>query len=246
MGSPDEVRHERLAELRRRMAAIPARGVASAARAPLSRERRRESLPVPSALGELLPEGGLVRGEVVEYWGASALLAGLLASVTGAGGHAAAVGLPRLGLLAAAEMGADLERLAVIPDPGPDPLEVASILLDGLALVMIGMGGRAVPPARARVLSALPPSTSATLMVAGGRWSGSVLRIDTRIAGYGGLGRGCGRLRTMRLDVRVQGRSVPYRTGTLDLTPRGEHIEWVAAQADSAVPTIAEARHAAS
>ncbi|MBY8858048.1 hypothetical protein K7711_16305 [Nocardia sp. CA2R105] len=246
MGSPDEVRHERLAELRRRMAAIPARGAASTTRAPLSRESRGESLPVPSALGELLPDGGLVRGSVVEYWGASSLLAGLLAAVTGAGGHVAAVGLPRLGLLAAVEMGADLARLAVIPDPGSDPLEVASVLLDGLDLVVLGMGGREVPPARARVLAARARGKGATLVVAGGRWSGSVLRIDTRIAGYGGLGRGCGRLRTMRLDVRVRGRSTPQRTGALDLTPRDGRIEWVAAQSDSFVPKVVEARHAAS
>ncbi|WP_067673885.1 hypothetical protein [Nocardia miyunensis] len=246
MGSPDEVRHERLAELRRRMAAIPARGVAPTTRAPLSRDRRGESLPVPSALGELLPEGGLVRGSVVEYWGASSLLAGLLAAVTGAGGHAAAVGLPRLGLLAAAEMGADLARLAVIPDPGPDPLEVASILLDGLDLVMLGMGGREVPPARARVLAARARGKGATLVVAGGRWSGSALRIDTRVAGYGGLGIGRGRLRTMRLDVRVRGRSTPHRTGALDLAPREGRIEWIAAQSNSPVSAIAEARHAAS
>ena len=252
MGSPDEVQRERLAELRRRMAAIPSRGVAATVRAPLPVQHRGEPLPVPSALVELLPEGGLVKGAVVEYWGASSLLAGLLAAVTGAGGHAAAVGLPRLGLLAAVEMGADLTRLAVVPDPGPDPLEVASVLLDGLDLVMIGMGGREVPPARARLLTARARSKGATLVVAGGAWSGSALRIDARIAGYGGLGRGCGRLRTMRLNVRVRGRSAPHRTGVLDLMPRDGRVEWVAAQSDSpvvpvtSVSSMAEVRDAAS
>lgn len=96
MGSAGEARQEQLAELRRRMAAVPARGAERAARVPAAEELRRESLPVPAALESLLPDGGLAKGSVVEYAGTNSLLAGLLAAVTGAGGHAAVVGLPRL------------------------------------------------------------------------------------------------------------------------------------------------------
>ncbi|EOM74349.1 hypothetical protein DW322_20980 [Rhodococcus rhodnii] len=56
--------------------------------------------------------------------GVASLRAGLIASVTGAGGWAAVVGSQSLGLLTA-EMGADLSRCAVIEDPGPDPVSVA-------------------------------------------------------------------------------------------------------------------------
>lgn len=246
MGSPDEVKRERLAELRRRMAAIPARGAGASARVPVEDSARAstahgEPLPVPAPLAALLPEGGLVKGAVVEYAGAGSLLTGLLAAVTAAGGHVAVVGLPRLGLLAAAEMGAHLGRLAVIPDPGPDPLEIASVLLDGLDLVVLGLGGRAVPPSRTRVLAARARSKGATLVVTGGGWSGSVLRIDARVAGYDGLGRGRGRLRTVRLDVCVRGRSSPPRTGLLALTPHGDRVEWVAAQSISDLPPVVEA-----
>ncbi|MGF6883969.1 hypothetical protein ABIA39_003789 [Nocardia sp. GAS34] len=244
MGSPDEVQRERLEELRRRMAAIPARGAGASARVPLgdaSGGAHGAPLPVPSPLAALLPEGGLVKGAVVEYSGAGSLLTGLLAAVTAAGGHAAAVALPRLGLLAAAEMGAHLGRLAVVPDPGPDPLEIASVLLDGLDLVVLGLGGRAVPPSRAKVLAARARSKGAVLVVTGGAWSGSVLRIDARVAGYDGLGRGRGRLRTVRLDVCVRGRSAPPRTGQLALTPREGRVEWVAGQSDSVYATATEA-----
>ncbi|RDI51669.1 hypothetical protein [Nocardia mexicana] len=227
MDSAGEAKSERLADLRRRMAAVPARGAGAAPRPPL----RRELLPVPSPLVELLPEGGLAKGSVVEYAGSGSLLTGLLAAVTGGGGHAAVVGLPRLGLLAAAEMGAQLGRLAVVPDPGPDPVEVAAVLLDGLDLVVLGLGGLSVPPSRTRVLAARARSKGSTLVVTGGAWSGSTLRIDTRIAGYDGLGRGCGRLRTLRLDVRVRGRSAPPRTGRLELSSRDGRVEWIAAQA---------------
>ncbi|WP_254206485.1 hypothetical protein [Nocardia alni] len=203
-------------------------------------------LPVPPALAGLLPVGGLVRGSVVEYSGASSLLIGLLAAVTGDGGHAVAVGLPRLGLLAAAEMGARLDRLAVVPDPGPDPLEIASVLLDGLDLVVLGLRGATVPSARTRVLTARARTKGATLVVTGGSWSGPALRIEARVAGYGGLGRGCGRLRTMRLDVRVRDRSSAHRTGLIDLMPGGDGVEWTVAQPDSTVSPIVDANHAAS
>lgn len=50
------------------------------------------------------PRGGLARGSVVSVDGRSTVLISLLASVTGSGKHAAIIGLPRLGLLAATEM----------------------------------------------------------------------------------------------------------------------------------------------
>jgi len=258
MGSPDDGSRERLDELRRRMAAIPARGAGASSRVPLGVSQgdsakvsqtagaRGETLPVPPPLRELMPEGGLVKGSVVEYSGAGSLLTGLLAAVTAAGGHAAVVALPRLGLLAAAEMGAHLGRLAVVPDPGPDPLEIASILLDGLDLVVLGLDGRAVPSSRTRVLAARARSKGATLIVTGGAWNGSSMRIDARVAGYDGLGRGRGRLRTVRLNVCVRGRSVPQRTGQLALTPRDGGVEWVATQSGSTVSAEAGISHAAS
>src|SRR5690242_12917094 len=190
MGSAGDARAVQLAELRRRMAAVPARGVEVVERPPTAAELRRELLPVPPALAGLLPEGGMPKGAVVAYSGAGSLLTGLLAAVTGGGGYAAAVGLPRLGLLAAAEMGADLGRLAVVTEPGPDPVEVAAVLLDGLDLVVVGLAGISVPPSRTRILAARARSKGATLVVTGGAWSGPTLRIDTRVAGYSGLGRG--------------------------------------------------------
>lgn len=233
MGSAGDARAVQLAELRRRMAAVPARGVEVVGRPPTSAELRRELLSVPPALAGLLPEGGMPKGAVVAYSGAGSLLTGLLAAVTGGGGYAAAVGLPRLGLLAAAEMGADLGRLAVVTEPGPDPVEVAAVLLDGLDLVVVGLAGMSVPPSRTRILAARARSKGATLVVTGGAWSGPTLRIDTRVAGYSGLGRGRGRLRSVRLNVCVRGRSAPERTGTLDLCPRDGRVEWLVPESDS-------------
>lgn len=216
-----------LAELRRRMAAVPGRGESAAQRVPLGAESRRPALPVPAALAPLLPDGGLVTGSVVAYTGANSLLAGLLAAVTEGGGHAAVVGMPRLGLLAAVEMGAQLRRLAVIADPGPDPVEVAAVLLDGLDLVVLGLGGATVAPARSRVIAARARNKGATLVVADGRWPGASLQLDARVAGYAGLGRGRGRLRSLGLTVEVRGKAGPPRRGRLDLCPNAGRVEWV-------------------
>lgn len=258
MGSAGDARAVQLAELRRRMAAIPARGVEVAERSPTVADRhedphahlRRELLPVPPALAGLLPGGGVPKGSVVAYSGTGSLLTGLLAEVTRSGGYAAAIGLPRLGLLAAAEMGADLGRLAVVTDPGPDPVEIAAVLLDGVDLVVLGLSGLSVPPSRAKVLAARARSKGATLVVTGGTWSGPILRIDTRVAGYSGLGRGRGRLRALHLDVRVRARAAQVRTGRLDLCPRDGRVEWSAPESDSspvvAVPEQRTARDVAS
>ena len=108
---------------------------------------------------------------------------GMAAAVTGAGGHAAVVGLPGFGLLAAAEMGADLSRLAVIPNPGADPVEVAAVLMDGMDLVVLGLAGRCVPAGRARTGG---PGPAAGLHPAGhrGQWQGASMRMDARVCGY--------------------------------------------------------------
>lgn len=226
-----------LAELRRARASSgcargsgPVPRSATGTRAPVAPASAvgREVLPVPPALAPLLPDRGLVKGAVVSYSGAGTLLAGLLAAVTGPGGHAAAVGLPRLGLLAAAEMGARLDRLAVIPDAGQDPMEVAAVLLDGMDLVVLGLGTAVIPPARARVLAAKARGKGATLLVTGGNWPAPDLRLESRVAGYTGLGTGSGRIRSISLDIEVRTRAGSPRRGRLTARPLGGRVEWIA------------------
>lgn len=218
-------RQERIQSLRRRMAAIPAREeVERAAPADVPADRL---LPVPEPLADVLPQGGLVRGSVVSVSGATSLLIGVLASVTAAGGHAAVIGHRRLSLLAAAEMGAQLQRVAVIPDPGPDPVEIAAVLLDGMDLVVLGLGGLAVPPSRTRAVAARARSKGAVLVVVDGRWEGAQVRLDAQVSGYEGLGAGRGRLRGTRLSVRAQGRAFPARTTRMDVCATRTRTEWL-------------------
>ncbi|MCV7086095.1 hypothetical protein [Mycolicibacter hiberniae] len=215
-----ENRVEQLKQLRLQMAAVSGKvgagrpgpvAVPGAAVAPAA----DAVLPVPPLLAEVLP-AGLPRGTVAVLSGARSLTLGVVATVTAAGGNAAIVGQPELGLLAAAEMGADLSRLAVIPDPGNDPVEVAAVLIDGMDLVVLGLGGRCVPPSRTRVVLARARHRGCALLVSGGDWQGSALRLDARVSGYETTGHpmaGCaavggfGRIGAVRLEVRAAGRA---------------------------------------
>ncbi len=219
------IRDERIAALRRRLAAVPGKG--AGARIP-EVARPVSVLAVPQALAELLPRGGLARGTVVSVSGASSLLLGLLASVTGEGGWAAVVGCPRLGLLAAAEMGADLRRVALVPHPGSDPVDVAAVLLDGLDLVVLHLAGAVVGPARARGVGARARHRGGVLVVTGGSWPGAELELRAEVSGCTGLGPGHGRVRSRELTVAVRGRgqAVRGRSARVLLCPEGSAVHW--------------------
>ncbi len=206
----DQVEH-----LRRKMAEVSAKVGGR------SRERVRTDDPAPASeslleVPEILADrlsGPLPRGVVAVLTGARSLPLSLVAAVTAAGGHAAIVGQPRAGLLAAAEMGADLSRVAVIPDPGTDPVEVVAVLLDGLDLVVLDLNGRSIPGTRARAVTARARQKGCTLLITGGDWPGAQARLDATVSGYevigaGGAGPvpGCGRIGRVRLVTRAHGR----------------------------------------
>ena len=204
-----ETRAEQLESLRRRMASISGKRSVPAVHAPADDllPGSEGRLALPQWLADSLP-APLPRGTVAVLSGARSLLLSMVAAVTAAGGNAAIVGQPDVGLLAATEMGADLSRLAVIPDPGTDPVEVAAVLVDGMDLVVLGLGGRRVPQTRARAVVARARNKGCTLLVTGGDWQGAPTRLEARVCGYEitGAGRdepapGFGRISKVRLQV---------------------------------------------
>ncbi|WP_163765119.1 hypothetical protein [Mycolicibacterium parafortuitum] len=215
-------RAEQVEQLRKQIASISGRvGAnrrgATPAAAPTSPSAPPDSLlPMPDSLAEVLPDS-LPRGTVAVASGARSLQLSMVAAVTAAGGHVAIIGQPDVGLLAAAEMGADLSRIAVIPEPGADPVEVAAVLMDGMDLVVLGLGGRTVPVGRARAVVARARQRGCTLLVTDGDWQGASARLDARVSGYeiagGRDGKptpGCGRISRVRLAMRARGRSVGH------------------------------------
>lgn len=158
---------------------------------------RDRSLPLHPELHSTLGPS-LQRGITVAVGGpgthttvatAAALSLALAAGPSAAGSWVAAVGMPDLGLVAAAEAGLALERFALVPRPGKQWAEVVASLIDGFDLVL------ARPPVHlkagvARRLVARARERQAVLIGVGGWPEGASMRIEARVTEWAGLGAG--------------------------------------------------------
>jgi hypothetical protein len=221
------------------------------------------TLPVRPELAGLFPSSGLPRGGTVllgpappgtplgaspgasasvsapasQAPGLTSLLLSLLAGTSSQGYWCAVVGLPALGLVAAAELGVDLGRLVLVPRPGSEGRwqSVVATLLETVDLVCLAPGAP-VRPTDARRLAARARERGSTLLVidaagtpggiAGGlgmggparpsrvvaRWPGpSDLHCAVRAASWSGLEHGHGLLSSRRLEAEVGGRGAASR-----------------------------------
>lgn len=183
-------------------------------------------LPVAGPLARLLPAGGLRRGSsmaVLGGPGSTSLLLGLIAEASAGGAWVGVVGRPELGLVAAAEAGVRLERLALVPHPGRDLLAVTVALLDGMDVVAVpGAGVRAGDRQR---LAARARQRGAVLLALG-PWPGADVELSCTSAQWQGLGTGSGRLRARRVRVQLRGKGLgPGRDGRLLLPADGRVVE---------------------
>lgn len=149
--------------------------------------------------------------------GAGSLLLGVLAAASAAEAHVAIVGMPGLSMLRLVELGGVVDRIALIPDPGPDPVRIVAVLLDGIDVVVVHLGGASVSPSRARAVTARVRAKDAVLVVVDGRWPGTDLWLDARVVGYRGVTAGHGRLRSMEVAVTVGDRARRTRQARLSL-----------------------------
>ena len=175
-------------------------------------------LEVPGALGACFPEGAVRRGSTLvinSSSGGVSLALTLAATVTATGAWAAAVGLPSLGLLAAAELGVKLERLELVPAPGDRWPAVAAALLDGMDLLLLGPPGLVRPgDARRLVARAREQGTVLVVLEPPGRrcWPEAPdFRLSIAGATWEGLGKGHGHLRSRQVEVVTAGRRAAVR-----------------------------------
>src|SRR5215216_2152482 len=168
-------------------------------------------LPVVPALRPLLPGRGLRRGTTVTVIRSAALALALVAGASAAGSWVAAVGLPDLGIVAAAETGIALERLALVPAPGSRawPAVVAA-LLDAVDVVLVRAPAR-LPAAQARRLAARARERGAVLVPLGAWPEPADLRLAVTASTWRGLGQGHGSLRARQVEVLVAGRGAAAR-----------------------------------
>ncbi len=171
-------------------------------------------LPVAGPLAGILPDGGLRRGSTVAVCGSTSLLLAVLAEASRAGSWCALVGLPDLGVQAAAEAGLDLARTALVPRPGPRPAAVVAALVDGVDVVVLDTtlpGVRWSAGDRQR-LGARVRQRGAVLVPVGtpGAWPGAEVELRAEGSAWAGLGGdGAGRLRSRRVRVRCAARGRP-------------------------------------
>ncbi|HEX5594511.1 MAG TPA: hypothetical protein VFX61_00585 [Micromonosporaceae bacterium] len=173
-------------------------------------------LPVLPELAGLLPSLGLRRGATVAvaasrpaYRGDTSLVLALLAEASRSGSWCAVVGVPDLGVVAATEVGIALERLALVPDPGPEWASVVAALIDGVDVVVT-----AVPTAvSASVASRLAARARqrGCVLVPYGRWDGADVTLRVVRGGWDGLGQGRGRLRRREVTICARGRGAAAR-----------------------------------
>ncbi len=177
---------------------------------------RSQQLPVVPALEGFLQDGALQRGTVVGIGGpagATSLALAMAAGASQAGSWTGAIGFPALGLVAAAELGIDLARFALVPAPGSQWATVTAALLDALDVVVVHPPGR-VRSSDARRLAARARERGAVLVVHGDQrtWPETPpVRLTAVSSEWDGIGSGYGHLRQRRFEVVVTGRGSASR-----------------------------------
>jgi hypothetical protein len=177
--------------------------------------------PVAPTLRPLLPSGVLRAGTAVSVDDADLPL--LLALAGGAtDGPWAAVALPDLGALAAADAGLDLRAGLWVDRPGRDWPQIVAVLLETVPLVLLRPLGR-LADRSVRRLASLQRRSGAVLLVAG-PWPGAHSRLRVTESAWEGVGTGHGVLRRRRVTVAASGRreSAAGRSATMWLPgPKG-------------------------
>lgn len=167
-------------------------------------------LPVLPALAGLFPGGGLRRGSTVAVAGPTSLALALLAGPSAAGSWCAVVGMPSLGLLAAAEVGVAIGRLALVASPGSDWAAVVAALVDALDVVVVRIPPRGLRAADTRRLGARARERGAVLLPLG-RWEGADVRLSVATSVWQGVNDGSGHLQARLVEVVAEGRGASAR-----------------------------------
>ena len=201
-------------------------------------------LPVPEVLAPLFPGGGLARGGVVQVAGSTSVLLALAAAASEDGAWCALAAMPDVGWRAAAGAGLALDRVAVVPRPGPGAAGVVAALVDGFDVLVVGrcpaLGERDRRQLGARL------RTRGAVLLSTHPWPGAQLVLRATRPVWDGLGHGWGRLMDQELTVRATGRAGAAREREVRIllgsdgirAPRGAAVP-------AAVPAAASAPDAA-
>jgi hypothetical protein len=174
----------------------------------IARMQRRRSdapfLPLDPALADLLPDPGLRVGSAYSLSPSPSLLGALLAAPSQKGSWCAVIGMPTLGVEAMNDLGVELDRLILVPDPGPRWLSVATALSEVIPLIAVHPRSRVSDSDIAR-LNARLRDRACTLLVTA-PWPQSEATIRVEDTEWHGLGSGWGLLSDRTVTLRSYGR----------------------------------------
>jgi len=163
----------------------------------------------PRPLGAILDDGWLPRGGASVVAGSTSLLLALLATSQGSADWVAFVGAPDVGMLAAADAGVALERVALVPRTGDDPAGVVAALLDGMTYVVVGPDARLTVSERRRLLGRARERGAGLVSV--GEWEQAAVRLAVVAQRWTGVDHGAGYLRRCELDIARTARGITDR-----------------------------------
>jgi len=170
---------------------------------------RTAVLPVLPALAGLLPAGGLAEGSVMTVDQSGLLCLALIAGASAAGAWCGVAGVPDLGVVAAAGMGAEPARMMLVPDPGPGWPQVVASMLEACEIVVVRPPDRPLAQARRRLEGAA--RRGGGVLIAAGEWEGAPVRLRVTQRFWAGIGHGHGSLRACRAEVMAEGRGAAGR-----------------------------------
>ncbi|NLU77476.1 hypothetical protein HCA58_03515 [Micromonospora sp. HNM0581] len=186
-------------------------------------------LPVRPELTGLLPSRGLRRGSTIAVGGGqvrssgtTSLLLALLAEASRTGSWCAVVGMPTFGAGAAAEAGIVLDRLALVPQPGPQWPTVVAALIDGVDVVVTAVPSTVSASVTDRL--AARARQRGSVLVPYGRWDGADVTLQVVRGIWQGLGSGRGRLRRREVTVTASGRGAAARPREVKVWLPGDEL----------------------
>ena len=169
--------------------------------AAMERRPAAERVPTLPGLADVLP---LHAGATYAVDSASLALA-LAAGASKAGEWVGFAGCQDFGAEAAAELGIELSRTVLVPDPGEHWLEVTAALIDVLRVVVL-RPPRSVDERAAGILDSRLRTRSAVLVVQGS-WPRVEARLNTEQNAWSGPAAGTGQLERRRHKVVVHRRA---------------------------------------
>jgi hypothetical protein len=208
------------------------------------------ALPTHPALAELLPGGALSAGSSYAV-GSTTLAVALLQGASAAGAWCAVVGVPDLGVEAAAGLGVDLDRLVLVPHPGEQWLAIVAALVDVVSIVLVKPpnGAAASAPSVPRIGEATAGRLSSrqreAVLLSLGDWPRADARLIVTESSWAGIGAGFGHLAGRQATVSSTAAAWSGRARSRRLwlpAPGGRTVEPVVARPEATADRAARLR----